>query len=94
MRSKYRSMSGAAIRKAEKLMKSEVNLANKINTKKQNVNNWKLNTLIPLEKAMAVHIATMGKVTLKELRPDLTQDIEEYENITKQRMINILLKRT
>lgn len=69
--SEIKKISSAAICRAEKIMRSETNLAAKINTTKQNLNYWKSHSLIPYEKAVEIHVVTYGLVNVNELRPDL-----------------------
>jgi len=63
--------SGKAIDKASKLLGSEIILARQLGVSRHNVHYWKFNTLLPYDKAVAIHIITNGKISLDELRPDL-----------------------
>lgn len=63
--------SALAIDKASKLVGSDRRLARQIDVSSQSILYWKFNTLLPYDKAVAIHIITNGKVSLDELRPDL-----------------------
>ena len=63
--------SGVAIDKASRLLGSERSLIKRLGIGRHNIRYWKFNTLLPYDKAIAIHIITNGKVTLDELRPDL-----------------------
>lgn len=66
-----REISSRAIIRAERMLGSGTKLARAADSTRQNVNNWKIRSLIPYEKAALIFVATRGKVTLYDLRPDL-----------------------
>ncbi len=71
-------ISANAISKAAEIVGSEKILAAKIGVRRQKLNYWKLNALLPLEKAIEVFTATGGQVSLYELRPDCKRSIKEF----------------
>lgn len=58
------------IERAVKIVGSEAILAAMIGVRRQKLNYWKLNASLPYEMAIAICIATDGKVGIDELRPD------------------------
>lgn len=71
-----------ALLKATRLKGSENALAKEIGVNRQNINYWKLsNTLPPYEEAAKICMATRGRVSIYDLRPDLeafTREFVEY----------------
>ena len=63
--------SGNAIARAGIIVGSKKILAEMISVSRELLHYYELNTLLPLDKAIAVYIATGGKVSIYELRPDL-----------------------
>jgi len=62
-----------ALMKAVRLCGSTQKLAEKIDITKQMLNYWKTkNSLMPYDMAVKIFIVTDGRVSLHELRPDLT----------------------
>lgn len=63
--------SGIAIDKASRLLGSARILARQLGVSRHNIRYWRFNTLLPYDKAVAIHVITKGRVSLDELRPDL-----------------------
>jgi len=60
------------IRRAVKILGSQVELAEACGVRQSHVSNWICrDKTIPLERALAIEIATDGEVTMQQLRPDL-----------------------
>ncbi|MEI8055471.1 MAG: YdaS family helix-turn-helix protein [bacterium] len=76
--------SNRALTKAEQLYGSASELARKIGISKQRFNYWKSGkTLLPYDKAVKIFIVTDGRVSLYDLRPDLsllTKGFARYSN--------------
>lgn len=76
--------SNKALTKAEELCGSASALAKKIGVSKQCFNHWRSGkTLLPYDKAVSVFIITGGRVSLYDLRPDLsllTRECARYSN--------------
>ena len=71
--------SNRALAKAEQLYGSAIALAKKIGVSKQRLNYWRSGkTLLPYDKAVAIFITTQGKISLYDLRPDLSMLTREY----------------
>ena len=65
------TISAIGLSKAAKILGSERILAEKIDVSRQSIQYWKADGLVPYNKALETSIATDGKVSLDELRPDL-----------------------
>jgi hypothetical protein len=75
----YKEISTRAIIKADRLIGSENALAKIIDVNRQNINYWKSSHgLPPYDKAVKICVATKGKVTLYELRPDLKSLTDDW----------------
>lgn len=67
------AISAIGLNKAATIVGSERILAKKISAHRQNFRYWRLEGLIPYDKAIEIVFATDGKVRLNELRPDLKE---------------------
>ena len=81
----YIKTSTRAIFKAEKIFGSERALATALGVNRQNITYWKFNALLPYDKAMAIYVATDGRVDINELRSDC-------KDLTKRAELLILKK--
>lgn len=71
--------SNKALAQAERLYGSASALAKRIGVSKQCFRYWRSGkTLLPYEQAVKIFIITRGKVSLYDLRPDLSWLTEEY----------------
>lgn len=60
--------------KLETVFGSQAELAKAIGERsRQTVGNWKARGRIPAEKCQAIAAASQGRITVKELRPDIYQ---------------------
>jgi DNA-binding transcriptional regulator YdaS (Cro superfamily) len=70
--------SADAIVKAAKIFGTEKALAEKIGVSRERLFYWKINTLLPYDKAVSIYIVTDGQVDINELRPDLRRLTKKF----------------
>ena len=62
-------------------LKNDSSLARTLDVTKQALSKWRVSGLIPAHRAMQMELLTNGKVSWKELCPDIVEDFNRKESV-------------